>query len=224
MIMTAGAACIGAAGCLLASPYLARLTASVPDRAVVDWWRGRPVDRQTVGLTAAVAVAFGALAGAAARWSAVLPALVIVALAGAPLTVIDARLHRLPDRLVATAATGGGALLGLAALCRNSWHPLLRALEGASVVFAVLTALVLASPRSFGFGDAKLGAVLGAHLGWFGWSAVYYGIFAGFVLGAVLAVVLLAGRRATLKTAIPFGPALLLGALAVLAFRIPPGV
>ena len=52
----------------------------------------------------------------------------------------------------------------------------------------MLLALNLAAPRSFGFGDVKLGGVLGGYLGWFGWSYVYYGVFAGFLLGAVLAV------------------------------------
>jgi leader peptidase (prepilin peptidase)/N-methyltransferase len=98
----------------------------------------------------------------------------------------------------------------------------LRAAEGAAAVFAVLFALAFASPRSFGMGDVKLGGVLGGYLGWFGWVEVYYGIFGGFVLGAVLAVGLLATRRASMKTAVPFGPMLVVGPLIVLAFDLVP--
>ena len=78
------------------------------------------------------------------------------------------------------------------------------------------------SPRSFGWGDVRLGGVLGAYLGYFSWIAVYYGMFGGFVLGSVVAVVLLVARRATMKTALAFGPMLLLGALIVLAFDLTP--
>jgi leader peptidase (prepilin peptidase)/N-methyltransferase len=87
----------------------------------------------------------------------------------------------------------------------------------------VLFALVLISPRGFGLGDVKIGGVLGGYLGWFGWKDVYYGIFAGFVLGAVVAIAMLVTRRGTLKTAIPFGPMLMLGPVLVLAFDLAPG-
>jgi leader peptidase (prepilin peptidase)/N-methyltransferase len=90
-------------------------------------------------------------------------------------------------------------------------------------VFAVLFLIAFISPRSFGFGDVKLGGLLGGYLGWFGWLYVYYGIFGGFLLGAVVAVALLATRRASLKSALAFGPMLILGALIVLAFRIGSG-
>ncbi len=71
-------------------------------------------------------------------------------------------------------------------------------------------------------GDVKLGGLLGGYLGWFGWFDVYYGIFAGFLIGAVLSIGLLMARRATMKTAIPFGPMLVLGPLVVLAFGLAP--
>jgi len=210
----------GAGACLAASPYLARLTLSVPDRDEPAWWRGRPASRPRLAWTALTATVLGALAGAAAGWGALLAAFVALALTTAPLVLIDFEHHRLPDRLVRTAAAAGATLLTLAALLRHDWHPLLRSGEGAAAVFAVLFLLAFTAPRSFGFGDVKLGGVLGAYLGWFGWGYVYYGIFAGFLLGTVVALVLLATRRASLKTALAFGPMLILGALIVLAFRI----
>jgi leader peptidase (prepilin peptidase)/N-methyltransferase len=217
-------AAVGAAAGLVAAPYLARLTLSVPDRDRPAWWRGLPSSRRRLVWTALTAAVLGALAGAAAGWSALLPALVALALTTAPLVLIDVEHHRLPDRLVRTAAAAGAVLLALAALLRHDWHALLRAGEGAAAVFAVLFLLAFASPRSFGFGDVKLGAVLGGYLGWFGWRYVYYGVFAGFLLGMAISLVMLTTRRASLKTAVPFGPMLIFGALLVLAFRIGPAL
>jgi leader peptidase (prepilin peptidase) / N-methyltransferase len=107
---------------------------------------------------------------------------------------------------------------------RGDWAAVLNAAEGAAAVFAGLFALAFAAPASFGFGDVKLGGVLGAYLGWFGWRYVGYGVFAGFLLGLVVAVVLLAGRRASLKSAVAFGPMLVFGSLAVLAFDLVPSL
>jgi leader peptidase (prepilin peptidase) / N-methyltransferase len=215
-------AAVSVAASLTASPYLARLTVSVPDRDAVRWWRGRAASRRHLSWTALTAAVLGALAGAAAGWSALLPAFVALALTAAPLVVIDFEHHRLPDRLLRVMAAAGAVLLTLAALVRHDWHSLLRSGEGAAAVFAVLFLLAFAAPRSFGFGDVKLGAVLGLYLGWFGWSYVYYGIFAGFLLGSIVAIVLLATRRASLKTALAFGPMLILGALVLLAFNLVP--
>jgi leader peptidase (prepilin peptidase)/N-methyltransferase len=47
------------------------------------------------------------------------------------------------------------------------------------------------------------------------------GLLTGFVIAAAVAVVLLISRRATRTTALPFGPALILGALLVLATTHP---
>ena len=119
-------------------------------------------------------------------------------------------------------AGGGAVLLTVAAAVDDAWHPLLRAAEGAAAVLAILFVLVLISPRGFGLGDVKIGGVLGGYLGWFGWKYVYYGIFGGFLLGALVAIVMLVTRRGTLKTAIPFGPTLMLGPVLVLAFDLVP--
>ncbi|MGH8961151.1 MAG: prepilin peptidase [Jatrophihabitantaceae bacterium] len=223
MSTVAGVA-VGAAGCVLTSPYLARLTLTVPDRDDRHWWRGRPTSRNRLCLTALVAVVLGALAGAAVGWSALLPAFLAFAMTCTPLILIDFEHHRLPNRLVFSALVAAIVLLTLAAAVRPDWASWLHAIEGGAAVFAVLFLLAFIAPRSFGFGDVKLGGLLGAYLGWFGWNYVYYGIFAGFLLGAVVAVALLASRRASLTTAMAFGPMLVLGTLAVLAFGLPPAL
>ena len=222
MSATAAGTIAGAAAGLAAAPYLARLVVTAPDKDVRRWWAGRPADRRVLIATAAVAAGLGALGGAAGGWGALLPAFVALAWAGAPLIVIDVQCHRLPNRLVLPLFVAEALLLTLAAAVGSDWSRLLRAAEGAAAVYAVLFALAFASPRSFGMGDVKLGGVLGGYLGWFGWVHVYYGIFAGFLLGALLAIGLLATRRASMKTAVPFGPMLVVGPLVVLAFDLVP--
>jgi leader peptidase (prepilin peptidase) / N-methyltransferase len=218
--VVAAAAAAGIA--LVASPYLARLTLSVPDKETASWLGGRPASRNRVAVTALVAVILGALAGAAADWSAVLPAFVAFAVFATPLVVIDVEHHRLPNRLIYPAGVAAAVLLTVAALVRHDWSDLLRALEGGAVVFAVFNVLWFIRPNAFGYGDVRLGAILGAYLGWSGWLEVYYGIFGGFVLGSVVSLALLATRRATLKSAMPFGPMLILGCLLVLALDLTP--
>ncbi|MCU1404731.1 MAG: peptidase domain protein, partial [Glaciihabitans sp.] len=62
------------------------------------------------------------------------------------------------------------------------------------------------------FGDVKLAGIVGLALGWVGWGALLVGAFAAFLVGAVLGLLLIAFRRGGRKTAIPFGPFMLLGA------------
>src|SRR5579875_3534663 len=76
---------VGAAVALAASPYLARLTRTVPDRDDRRWWTGAPVSTNRLAATATGALALGALAGGAARWTPLLPAFAALAVLTAPL-------------------------------------------------------------------------------------------------------------------------------------------
>jgi leader peptidase (prepilin peptidase)/N-methyltransferase len=211
-------ASVGGLGALGAAPGLARVSLAAAARADLRWWRGvrgsRPT-RRRLGIVAIVAAALGVLGGYAAGWSAALPAFVSLALVATPLAIVDAEHQRLPDRLVLPGALAAIFLLAAAAALRADWAALLRAIEAAGLVFAVFFLIATTSPSSMGFGDVKLAGLIGGYLGWLGWAAVLYGIFAGFVLGALFSVLLLATGRASLKTSIPLGPALIAGALLV---------
>ena len=76
--------------------------------------------------------------------------------------------------------------------------------------------LRLVYPPGMGFGDVKLAGVLGLYLGYLGWPHVFAGTFAAFLLGGLWSIGLLALRRGTLKSAIPFGPFMLAGAAAAM--------
>jgi leader peptidase (prepilin peptidase) / N-methyltransferase len=168
------------------------------------------VELATAVLFALTAVRFG--------WSWELPAFLFLAGTAVLLTVVDLQHKLLPNRIVLPSIGIAACLLAVAALGAGEWAPLLRAVEAAAVLFVVFFGLVLISPRSIGMGDAKLAALLGLYLGWLGWEIVLLGIAAGFVVQAVLAVVLLATRRVGLKGELPFGPAMLLGAAVVIGW------
>lgn len=191
-----------------------------PTAVARDPWRVRLRTELRVGgrTGAALAVVAGT---AAAWWSGPAwhtPAVVLVAVAAAVLTVVDARTHRLPDAVVLPAWAGSLVLLVLAALLTGDVAGLVRAGAGGAVAFAAYAALRLAYPPGLGFGDVKLAGLLGTALGWFGWPALVVGLVAPFLLGGAWAVVLLVLRRASRTTAVPFGPFMVLGGvLGVLA-------
>ncbi|MET8804781.1 A24 family peptidase [Streptomyces sp. NPDC004546] len=138
----------------------------------------------------------------------------LLAPVGVLLAVVDFRVQRLPDPLTLSLAASALALLGLAALLPEHAGHWLTALYGALALGAGYYALYRINPAGMGFGDVKLAVGMGAVLGWYGWSTVLLGAFAGFLLGALYGAALVAVRRAGRKTTIPFGPFLLAGALA----------
>lgn len=128
------------------------------------------------------------------------------------LTAIDLDTRRLPDAIVLPSLVGLAILLAAAALFDGDLAALLGAGVGAVALFGFYSVLRVARPGGMGGGDVKLAAVVGLVLGWLGWGPLLVGAFAAFVVGGVFGIVLLLRRRATRRTAIPFGPWMLLGA------------
>lgn len=129
------------------------------------------------------------------------------------LAVVDRAVHRLPDAVTLPLAAAGAALLGIAALLPGAAGSWPRALLGGLALGGLYCLLFLANPRGLGLGDVKLAVPLGVALGWYGWGALLTGAFAGFALGAVYGVSLVAAGRAGRKDALPFGPFMAAGAL-----------
>lgn len=129
-----------------------------------------------------------------------------------PLIVIDVTCHRLPDAIVLPAYVLCGALLAIAASIDGDAPRLGRTLMAMVLLFLSYFAVRVISPRALGGGDVKLAGVLGLLLGWCGWFAVGVGVASSFVLAGVYSVVLIVARRADRRTAIPFGPWMILGA------------
>ncbi|MBA4104004.1 MAG: prepilin peptidase [Arthrobacter sp.] len=146
------------------------------------------------------------------------------------LTVIDVRHHLLPNRIVFPSYAVAGVLLLAAASFAGAgsgqgsagpvaglgFQPVLRVVAGAAILWLFYFILRLVYPPGMGFGDVKLAGVLGMYLGYLGWGHLFAGTFLAFLLGGLWSVALLAARRGTLKSSIPFGPFMLAGAAAAM--------
>jgi leader peptidase (prepilin peptidase)/N-methyltransferase len=145
-----------------------------------------------------------------ASWS--LAAFLYLAAVSVALAAIDLDLKKLPDRIVLPSIVVGIVLLAVGTIGTGDWWMLARALIGGAALFAFYFILLMVYPKGMGFGDVKLAALLGLYLGWLGWGNLIVGAFAAFLLGGLFSIGLLLFRKAKGKTAIPFGPWMLLGA------------
>lgn len=173
----------------------------------------------TVGPRAAIAIqaVTALLCGSVALRFGLSPALVpylIVAGLLVALSAVDLYQLRIPDRIlfpglgITALALIGASLLGEVKL---SW---IGAAIGAVAYSAVLAVAWLISPRGMGFGDVKLGLLLGMAVGWLYVPLVLFAIGIGCAIGALVGGVLMIVRRR--NVAFPFGPALALGAVTVI--------
>lgn len=103
----------------------------------------------------------------------------------------------LPLLAVAT-ATGDGTVRGMAL--------------GAGIAWVVLAFVHLVSRGDMGAGDVALGSLLGAFAGWVSWETTLSALFWAVVVGGAVAAGLLAARRVSRRTFVPFGPFLVVGA------------
>ena len=144
-----------------------------------------------------------------------LPAFLYLAAVGLALALIDLDVHRLPSAIILPSYPVVVALLALASWNPgglSSWDGMLRAGVGALSLLGFYAILAVVRPGGMGMGDVRLAGLLGLALGWLGWGPLAVGAFAAFLLGGTYSVFLLATRRATRRSGIPFGPWMLLGA------------
>ncbi len=142
----------------------------------------------------------------------VLTHLVLLAI-GVWLLIIDARTHRLPNRIVLPTLGGALVLVIIDAVVAGAGWPLVRALGGLLILGGFYAVMRAASRGGIGGGDVKLAAVIGLVLGWHGWQELSVGAASAFVLAALYALALMALRRANRSTRIAFGPWMIIGAM-----------
>lgn len=203
VLLAAGAPIGGALGWWVLAGWVRRNLRS-------DWW-----PRARIWLALAGMLSF-ALIGWRIGWAWDLPAALVFAACGIAIAAVDLFERRIPNRMLIVAAALETVALLLGALGSGSVSGLLRAAAGAAAIFVVYLAIALISPGAMGMGDVKLAGFAGGVLGFFGLTALIVGTVAGVVIGGIAAVAVVLVRRRGVGGSIPYGPAIVLGAVVAL--------
>lgn len=166
-------------------------------------------------VTLATAAVFAALA---ARFGAdaALPGFLVLGTGVVAISAIDLRHLLVPNHVLYPTLFAMAALLAVAAAVDGRWPDLVRAGVGGMAGFAAMFVIHVVNPAGLGFGDVRLAGLLGAAMGWLSLGRVLLGLFLGFLAAAVVGVVLMVTGRKTGKDSLPFGPFLVVGALAAI--------
>lgn len=161
----------------------------------------------------------GGVVGLSVGWDWSLLFLVPLVPVCVALAVIDWHTHLLPSRIVLPALAGTVALSGVVWLLDRDTDALVRALVGLVAVRSLFWLLWFIRASGMGFGDVRLSALLGLVLGHLGWGELVVGVYSGFLVFGIpgLVVAIVKRDRQLLRTPFPFGPFMLLGALAGVA-------
>jgi len=165
-------------------------------------WRSPVVEGLTAALFLTAYLAFGPTP------DAVVAAVLLAALVA--ITAIDLQCQIIPDVISLP-----GILAGCLANVATGRVPWVDSLLGIVVGGGLFMVIILASGGGMGGGDMKLGAMLGAFLGW---KVVLVAVFVAVILGGTLALVLIASGKRGRKDPIPFGPFLAAGGAAGLFY------
>lgn len=129
------------------------------------------------------------------------------------ITLIDLEHQIIPDVITLPGVVAG--VISALVSARITWT---ESLLGIGVCGGLLLLVIVASGGGMGGGDVKLGAMLGAFLGW---KAGLFALLVAVVLGGIVAAALLVSGRKGRKDPIPFGPFLAAGGAVALLLGIP---
>lgn len=159
------------------------------------------VELGTGALFAAAALRFGG-------HLSVLPAYLVFAAVSVALAGIDLDVRRLPDVIVLPSYPVLAVLLTVG----GDLGALTRAAVGASGLLAFYLLVAMVARGAMGYGDVKLAGVVGGMAAYLSWGTLLIGAFSAFLFGALVGLALMAVKRAGRRTAVPFGPFMVLGA------------
>lgn len=156
-----------------------------------------------------------------AQESPIAAALVVLQLAGFIgfgflLAKEDIATHRLPNRLVASWLAVSLVVIAPLGIVRSDIHGTLMGLVGMLLLGGGYLLVSLISAGAMGMGDVKLAGVLGLNLGYYSLPNLFFATLITFVLATCWVFGGIVLRKLTLKTAVPFGPFMLIGAFVVL--------
>jgi leader peptidase (prepilin peptidase)/N-methyltransferase len=169
-------------------------------------WRYPVVEALTATAFIAAYLRSGALDFDFVVASALLAALIAI-------TLIDLDHQIIPDVITLPGIVAG--VISALVSPRITW---MESLLGIGVCGGLFLLVIVASGGGMGGGDVKLGAMLGAFLGW---KVGLFALLVAVVLGGVVAAALLVSGRKGRKDPIPFGPFLAAGGAIALLLGIP---
>ena len=111
--------------------------------------------------------------------------------------IYDFLYQEIPDHLT---FPGIGFAFGFAIFYDKHWPLVVLAAAVGAGVF--LIQYLVSRGEWIGAGDIRLGAFMGLVVGWPG---IVAGLLGGYVLGAIVGILLLAGGKANMKSVLPFG-------------------
>jgi leader peptidase (prepilin peptidase)/N-methyltransferase len=132
--------------------------------------------------------------------------LVILLLFGLWLSIIDIRLHRLPNQIVGAMALLLISVQAVIALTQSQLDRLVTALITALATTLVYLLLYIVSRGSMGMGDVKFAFPLGLVIGWYNPEQWLPAIFLTFCLAGLVAMAGIALKRTSWKSVLALGP------------------
>ncbi len=163
-------------------------------------------------------VVIGAMSGAFTGTRTWLPAMLFVGLVLVPISIVDLKSKLIATKLVYPATLVALLLFGVSVLRTGDYHRLFVAVICGIASSAFIWILWLIYPKGMGAGDARLSLLLGLGCGWFGWQGAVLGMMFGFICGNVIGIPYSLIKQKNLKSFLPFGPFLGLGALLLMWF------
>ncbi len=125
--------------------------------------------------------------------------------------VADFKYQIIPDSMIAAGILGALLVLFFPMNHKLFIMNYIFSAVGASLFF--LTLWFITRGRGMGFGDVKLAFLLGLLLGF---PRIIVAFYIAFLTGALVGVILILSGKKSLKSNVPFGPFLILGAVAAL--------
>ena len=172
----------------------------------------------TLGRTVAGAAVCSAL-GLRLGWTTALAVWALLGAAGTLLAVLDWRTRQLPGAIVNPCLLIAAVLIAALSATAADWPALLRAGTGWAIGGGLFGLIWLASPRSLGYGDVRLAALLGMALSWLSATAPLPGLFLALVLAAATGTAMRVSRRLDRGQHIPLGPFLIAGSIAAVLLQ-----
>lgn len=196
-------ALLGAALACTSPAVLRRLTS--PEPTVQAQYRALAASRRARPSRLVISGGICGLLAARLGWSPELPVWVLLGAVGTLLAEIDWRTQQLPAALVNPTLLTTAALIAGTSTATSDWRGLVHAVAGWAAGATLFGLAWLASPRSLGYGDVRLGALLGTALGWMSAAVAISALFLALVLAAAVGLSMRMAGRLQSDGLIPLG-------------------